>query len=142
MSPGLPGSRGLFSILQEELSRGDRHRVRLNTHVFACIDDFMWLTASLGQRPTRLRELVPKAPSDVGTCDACRHGMGGVWFDAVTPAAPPIVWRQAFTPAVQRALVTAEHPHGSLSISDLELATTIAHKDALAQHRAIHERTM
>lgn len=142
MSPGLPGSRGLFSILQQALSRGDRHRVRLNTHVFACIDDFTWLTSSLGQRPTRLRELVPVAPSDVGACDACRHGMGGVWFDAVAPTAPPIVWRQAFAPAVQRALITAEQPHGSFSISDLELAATIAHTDILAQHRAVHERTI
>jgi hypothetical protein len=30
MSAALPGSRGLFSILQAALSHGDRHRVRLN----------------------------------------------------------------------------------------------------------------
>lgn len=78
MGPGLPGWRGLFSILQHALSRGDQHRLRLNRHVFACIDDFKWLTASLGQRPTRLRELIPVAPSDLGACDACRVGMGGV----------------------------------------------------------------
>ncbi len=30
MSPALPGTRGLFSFLQEALSKGDSHRVRLN----------------------------------------------------------------------------------------------------------------
>ena len=142
MGPGLPGSRGLFSILQNGMSRSDRHRLRLNQHVFACIADFAWLAASLGQRPTRLRELVPVAPSDIGACDACRHGMGGVWFDAIAPTTPPIVWRQAFAPAVQAALVTADCPHGMYSISDLELAATIAHKDVLARHRDVNERTI
>ena len=33
MLPALPGTRGLFSTLQEALSKGDRRRVRLNRHV-------------------------------------------------------------------------------------------------------------
>ena len=63
MEPGLPGSRGLFSILQNALSRGDSHRLRLNQHVFSSIEDFKWMASSLGARPTaRLRELVPVPP--------------------------------------------------------------------------------
>jgi hypothetical protein len=142
MGPGLPGSRGLFSLLQHALSRGDQHRLRLNRHVFACIDDFKWLTASLGQRPTRLRELIPVAPSDLGACDACRVGMGGVWFDALSPPQPPLVWRHPFVPGIPAALVTSDNPRGTISISDLELLATIAHKDVIAQRRAVSKRTL
>ena len=142
MEPGLPGARGLFSFLQHALSRGDRHRLRLNRHVFACVDDFRTLADSLGDRPTRLRELVPVAPSDIGACDACRLGMGGVWFDAVAPVNAPIVWRQLFPATVRTALITASSRAGSLSISDLELAATIAHKDILTQTRSVQERTI
>jgi hypothetical protein len=76
MTPGLPGSRGLFSVLQATLGRGDQRRVCLTRHVFDAISDFRFLVDSLAQRPTRLRELVPVSPSDTGACNACRLGMG------------------------------------------------------------------
>ena len=142
MAPGLPGSRGLFSVLQDALSRGDQGRVRLNRHVFDTIADFRLLADSVTQRPTRLRELVPVHPSDSGACDACRLGMGGVWFDLLDPTAPPIVWRAPFPTQVQLSLVTAENPRGTISISDLELVGTIAHKDVLAHARHVQERTI
>jgi hypothetical protein len=69
-------------------------------------------------------------------------GMGGVWFDVQNPTAAPIVWRAPFPPAVQADLVTADHRTGTLSISDLELAGTIAHKDVLATARHVQERTI
>jgi hypothetical protein len=124
MSAGLPGSHGLFSVLQATLSRGDKHRVRLTRCVFDAISDFRFLIDSLAERPTRLRDLVPVSPSDTGACDACRNGMGGVWFDALDPSAPPIVWRSKFPALIQTALITAECPRGTLSISSLELAGT------------------
>ena len=142
MSAGLPGSRGLFSVLQATLSRGDKHRVRLSRHVFDVISDFRFLVSSLAERPTRLRELVPVSPSDTGACDTCRVGMGGVWFDALDTGGPPIVWRSKFPVLIQAALITAECPRGTLSTSDLELAGTIAHKDVLAQARHVQERTI
>ena len=142
MSAALPGSRGLFSVLQATLSKGDKHRVRLNRHVFDVISDFRLLVDSVAQRPTRLRELVPVSPSDTGACDACRVGMGGVWFDALDPMAHPLVWRAEFPAHIQLSLITAECPRGTLSISDLELAGIIAHKDILAQARHVHERTL
>ena len=142
MAPGLPGSRGLFSVLQDALSRGDHGRVRLNRRVFDTIADFRLLADSVTQRPTRLRELVPVHPSDSGSCDACRLGMGGVWFDLLDPTVAPIVWRAPFSTPVQLALVTAENTRGTISISDLELVGTIAHKDVLAQERHVHERTV
>jgi hypothetical protein len=56
--------------------------------------------------------------------------MGGVWF---LPSAPPIVWRSPFPLAIQRALVTSTNRSGAISISDLELAGTLAHKQILVQ---------
>ena len=142
MSPALPGTRGLFSALQDALSRGDARRMRLNQHVYAAAADFRALVLAVDTRPTRLRELVPTAPSDIGACDACRQGMGGVWFDALDPHAPPIVWRSRFSPGVSAALITSDNRHGSISISDLELAGMIAHKDILCHTRDVAERTI
>ncbi|KAI2494663.1 adenylate kinase [Fragilaria crotonensis] len=141
MSPALPGTRGLFSTLQDALSRGDHSRVRLTQHVYDTADDFTTLVDSLAERPTRLTELVPTAPTHIGACDACQVGMGGVWL-ACDERTPPFVWRQRFAPLVAGALITSDNPRGSLSISDLELAGMIAHKDALASTHDIRERTI
>ena len=110
--------------------------------MFDTISDFRALADSLATRPTRLGELVPVFPSDTGSYDACRTGMGGVWFDVLHPDAAPIVWRAPFSPDIQRDLVTADHRAGTISISDLELAGTIAHKDVLAAARHVQERTI
>ena len=90
-SLAIPGSTGLFSVLQDTLHRGDRYRVRLNRHVYNCASEFRALTDSLGTQPTHFRELVPLVPSDIGACDACRSlGMGSVWFDALSPSSPSL----------------------------------------------------
>ena len=141
MSPALPGSRGLFSVLQHALSRSDRNRVRLNQHVWDMMADFTAIADSLRQRPTRLRELVPTPPAFLGASDACRMGMGGVWL-CPTHSHPPTVWRHRFPAAVVAALVTSDNPAGSISISDLELAAMIAHKDVLAATHSVTERTL
>jgi hypothetical protein len=142
MSVGLPGSRGLFSVLQDALRHGDRHRVRLTQRIFDSIADFRLLADSLGNRPTRFRELVPVAPSDVGACDACRRGMGGIWLDALDATAPPLLWRAPFPAHIQSQLVTSAHPTGTLSISDLELAATLTHRMVLSSDRHVAERTI
>ena len=141
MSPALPGTRGLFSVLQEALRKGDRQRVRLTQHVYDTAADFLVLVDSLAARPTRLPELVPTAPSHVGACDACQVGMGGVWLSA-DGVAPPVLWRQRFAPHIARALITSTHRHGTLSISDLELTGMIAHKDVAASTFDVCERTL
>ena len=142
MAPALPGARGLFSVLQDSLSKADRNRVRITQHVWDVIDDFTAIADALRQRPTRLQELVPTAPTFIGASDACRDGMGGVWFHATDRSQPPLLWRQPFTTAIQNALVTAENPRGDISISDLELMALIAHKDVLANHADIAEQTI
>ena len=142
MSPALPGTRGLFSVLQEALRHTDAHRIRITTRIQDMALDFLHLVDSVYERPTRLQELVPTAPSDIGACDACQHGMGGVWFDMLDPTTAPIVWRERFPPHVVHALITADNPKGTVSISDLELTGMIAHKDVLARSRDIAERTV
>ena len=144
MSPALPGARGLFSILQDSLKRADRNRVRVTRYVWDMASDFRGIADSLQSRPTRLRELVPGNPEYIGASDVCISGMGGVWFARhhLSSLEPPILWRRRYPPAVQAALITSARPHGSISISDLELAAMIAHKDVLAQHQQVGERTI
>jgi hypothetical protein len=142
MSPALPGSRGLFSALQDALGKADRNRVRLTPQVWDVVDDFTAIADALRHRPTRLQELVPTSPAYVGASDACQHGMGGVWFHTTDSTQPPLVWRQPFPPPVGQALVTASNPRGAVSISDLELTAMLAHKDMLARHADIRERTI
>jgi hypothetical protein len=141
MSPALPGTRGLFSVLQAALSLGDATRVRLNQQVYDTAADFSTLVDSLAARPTRLHELVPTTPSHVGACDACQWGMGGVWLpnDGISP---PIVWRHPFPPHITAALVTSANRTGALSISDFELTGIVAHKDILARAHDVRERTI
>jgi hypothetical protein len=138
MSPALPGARGLFSALQAALSHGDGRRVRLNQHIYDTAADFEYLLRTLATRSTRLPELVPTWPTHVGASDACQIGMGGVWLP-VDGHTASIVWRERFEPRISRALVTLDNPSGTLSISDLELAGMIAHKDVLAQASDVRE---
>jgi hypothetical protein len=92
MSAALPGARGLFSILQESLSKADRHRVRLNDRVWDTVADFRAIADSLTTRPTRLQELVPAPQAHfLGASDACLQGMGGVWFSPLLNK--PLLWR-------------------------------------------------
>jgi hypothetical protein len=137
MALALPGSRGLFSHLQAAL-QPQHNRVRLNRHVHHCLADFRALADHLAARPTRFRELIPDATFAVGACDACQRGMGGVWFVGTSA----FLWRTEFPPAIRRALVTSANRGGSISISDLELAGTIAHKSVLAHHYPLAERTI
>ena len=117
-SLALPGTRGLFSVLQEALCHTDAHCVRITKRIQDLALDFVKLVDSVYERPTRLQELVLTAPSDIGACDACQQGMGGVWFDTLDPTTAPIVCRERFPSHVAHALVTADNPKGTMSISD------------------------
>lgn len=142
MAPALPGARGLFSVLEDSLSKADRHRVRLTQRVWDVVSDFTDIADSLRQRSTRLQELIPMAPTWVGASDACRDGMGGAWFHTTDRTQPPIVWRQAYPSDVRDNLMPSDNPKGEVSISDLELLAMIAHKDVVAQHSEVAERTL
>ncbi|CAJ1941882.1 unnamed protein product, partial [Cylindrotheca closterium] len=114
---GIPGARGLFSPLQEAFrTETPDHRLRLNAMVHQFLDDFRQLSTTLGDRPTRIAELIPQDPSVIGTTDASGTGMGGVAFLNTPSGLRPILWRHRYPKHVQSKLITFDNPRGSLSI--------------------------
>jgi hypothetical protein len=86
-----PGSRGLFSWMQETLKHRSDNRIRLTTSVHDCLRDFQLLKKDLTTRPTRLFEIVPQdIPVGLGTSSACGHvgGLLGAHFPGHLP--PPM----------------------------------------------------
>jgi hypothetical protein len=77
---------------------------------------------------------VPDHPLAVGPHDASGLGMGGVWLPSVTNSnLEPSLWRAKFPPKIVTKLVTFDNPSGLINNSQLELAGSIAHNDALQQ---------
>ena len=132
----IPGGKGLFSHLQRAL-KPTPGRLRLTQAIHDELDDWRWLTNNLHARPTSWDEIVPSAPTHIGSHDAAALGMGGVWFAAhgTSPVAlPPLLWRQRFDPDITASLVTFDNPRGATSNSALELAGHVAHNDILTSY--------
>jgi hypothetical protein len=159
MAMAIPGTRGLFSHMQEALRHKDpSHHLDLRKGVHDALDDFRLLHQDLARRPTRLYELVPLSPTLIGSHDASGSGAGGIWLpteaaiprneplvgDTVSPhhLAHPIVWRTRFDPAITSQLASWTNPHGAINNSDLELAGGLLHHEAAAQCFDIRERTV
>ena len=148
MSIALPGSRGLFSALQKALQMHKGKRVSLTQDVHQALQDFRWILNNLSERPTRIAELVPLLPSALGHHDASGIGAGGVWFPAQSIQArrghlsPPLLWRYQWPRHIADRLITDKNPHGTITISDLELAGGLLHLDVLCQHYDARERTI
>jgi hypothetical protein len=125
MAIAIPGSKGLFSMMQETLRHQQDNRIRLTRGVHDCLADFRELDADLTSRPTRLHEIVAQdIPEVLGASDACGHGIGGVAFPhpvaqsrvrdlnegvsasglSETPlqSPAPIIWRQALPSDITR----------------------------------------
>ena len=140
MSLAIPGSCGCFSFLQHALRPGAK-RIKITKHVRHQLKDFLWLANDVSSCPTHLAEVVPTPPSYYGAMDAAKSGMGGVWFSpltnvplAITPhrsnlLQQPCLWRSPFPDSVQDDLVSFKNPTGSITNSDLELASTIPTSD-------------
>lgn len=139
ISPGVPGAKGLFSMLQLPLTTPDRHRVRLTRPLRRLLRTYQALFTSLTQRPTRLAELIPERPRVIGAMDASGLGAGGVYF---TPGHAPAVWRHPFSADVQAGLITRENPNGTLTNSDCEQAATTLHMDVMACDLDLREITV
>lgn len=143
MALGIPGSRGLFSLLQEGLRHTDRHRIRITPEMRDQLSDFEHLAHTLKDRPTHLSEIVPDHPVALGPHDASGLGMGGAWLPATTNTnIPPLVWRAPFPQWVRDDLVSFKNPHGTITNSDLELAGLLVHQDVLAQTVNVAGRTL
>lgn len=165
MSLALPGSRGLFSRLQEAVKRPDGARLKLSKGFHQALEDFRILYCSLRDRPTRMQEVVPAAPTVVGAHDASGYGAGGVWLPSraanVRPVTlqvmdnhsgttkltrhqpgQPVLWRAPIPKYLQKRLVTYDNPQGTINNSELELAGAILHDDAAVQLYDLEERTI
>jgi hypothetical protein len=125
------------------------NRVNLRKGVHQAISDFQWMADDIASRPTRIAEIVPLLPSALGYHDASGQGAGGVWFPSndLNPRlgssqSQPLVWRLQWPKDVTDSLVSVQNPHGSISISDLELAGGLLHLDAIAHAFDIRERTV
>ena len=143
MSIGIPGSRGLFSLLQEGLRHSDKYRIRITPQMRDMLDDFEHLAHSLSDRPTEIAELVPDHPVAVGTHDASGAGMGGVWLPSTTHSnLRPLLWRAKFPDHIRARLVSTDNPNGDITNSHLELAGLLAQQDIIAQEVNLHGRTI
>ena len=145
MALALPGSLGLFSLLQEAFrhQEKDRPRLRLSKALHGFLEDFRNLAEDVASRPTRIAELVPdKYPATLGACDAAGSGMGGIHFIPLANGkTQPVLWRSPFPDWVRDRLVSFDNPQGDITNSDLELAGAVAHNDILAQYANVAERT-
>lgn len=141
----IPGLKGMFSLLQEAFRHENAGRIRLSSALHEFLADIRLLVDDLAARPTRMREIVPTDPSNVGATDAAGPGMGGVFFTPptpTTPAAQPFLWRSPFPLHIQQDLVSFQNPTGSITNSDLELAGTIAQLDIVCHHQDVREATI
>lgn len=136
VSIGIPGSKGLFCILQLALTHSDKGRVKVTKAVRQHLASFERLVKDLANRPTRLAEIIPDQPRVVGAHDASGYGMGGVYF---AQDQRPTVWREAFPSWVESRLVSSDNPDGDITNSDLEQAGGIAQLDVMAQHFDLRE---
>ena len=107
VTQGIPGSVGLFSLLQLALHRASDGRIRINQNLRFHIDTFASLAANLCNQPTYLAEIVEQDPSLLGTTDAAKPGMGGVYFGETNQG---WLWRWPFPLEVQ-ARLRGQHPH-------------------------------
>ena len=96
MSIALPGSVGLFSLLQEAFRHEDSTQLYLNLSklLHGFLEDFRLLVTNVATRLTGIAELVPyPVPATIGACDAAGTGMGGIHF-VPTPdgSITPLLW--------------------------------------------------
>lgn len=144
MMLGIPGSRGLFSLLQLALQRVDEDgNILIDRPMRDQLDDFEHLTKDLASRPTAIAELVPDHPIAMGPHDASGTGMGGVWLPATTNSnITPLLWREEFPQDIVDELVSFDNPNGTINNSQLELTGQIAHQDILLQEYDCKYRTI
>ena len=108
MALALPGSRGLFSQIQETLCHVKGKRVTLSKGIHKALADFCWLVEYLSKRPMHIYKLVPLRPTVDGYHDASGYMCGGV----VLPRPTAIPWILLLQPSAAQPSPnpTASHP--------------------------------
>ncbi len=144
MAMAIQGASYLFSILQHLLTdQPNTKRLRLTSLVESSLADWQVLAQSLAAYPVPITSLVLRAPQFVGAIDASGFGLGGFWLASPLGALPhPIAFRYQFPTFIQRQLITAANPSGTLTNSDFELTALIAGAVILASIQPLNHATI
>ena len=97
-----------------------RSRIIISNELRQTLLDWRYIIKLIGSRPTFCQELVPTKPVYQGFVNACKWGVGGVWFSGTEPL-QPIVWFQKWPEHIQNRLNTDDNPYGDITIAELEL---------------------
>ncbi len=141
MALALPGSRNIFSTMQNALAHKTGGRVALHKGAHDALHNFRWMLVSISTPPTRIAELIPLPPVAEGHHDVSGSGAGGIWFPspALVPREgysidQPLAWRFKWPQDIINKLVADKNPRGTITNSDLELAGGLLHLDAIRHH--------
>ena len=130
-SIGIPNGRGLSAPIYRA-TRGNPAEINMSRSLQQALLDWAILLQQISSRPTHILELKAQPPLYIGFVDACKSGIGGVWFDGTHPL-NPTVWRVPIPLDIQKQLVSSANPKGTLSINDLEMAGVLFHWLVLEQ---------
>ena len=148
MPLALPGSQNLFNQLQKALSAKIGTCISLKKGAHQTLKGFQWILDDIATRPTRIVVLIPLLCTAEGHHDASRIGAGGVWFPSpnLNPHngfdSRPFIWRLEWPQFITEQLVSSTNPNGTISNSNLKLASDLIQLEALTQSFDIYERTV
>ena len=118
---GIPGGRGLMSPLYAT-QFDTKEFITITKPIKQCLKDWKQMITIMNQRPTSVLELVHNTPHFIGYTDSSKSAIGGVWTHGKKSLQSQWVWRLEWPQEIQQRLNSKEHPKGSLSINDLEMA--------------------
>ena len=116
---GIPSGKGLFSPIQMAM-RGNPEFIALSNELKIILEDWRYIIRYLKNNPTSVSQLVQNFPSYIGYTDACGLGAGGAWVSGLKEI-QPFLWKLEWPPHIQKELITAQNPSGTITINDLEL---------------------
>jgi hypothetical protein len=119
MALAITGAKYNFSLLQNALVTQTGKRIRVTALLRQALRDWNDLILQLAT-PMPITTLVPQPPNVIMGCDASILGAGG-WLWLPSQPHHMYLWRQPFPLALQRQVVSAENPHGTINNSELEL---------------------
>jgi hypothetical protein len=100
MSLALPGSRNVFSSMQNAMSSQSKGPIALGKGVHDALDSFWWMHRNIATRPMQIAEVVPLPPVAEGHHDASGTGTGRIWFPGPLLRCrngynllTPVIWR-------------------------------------------------
>ena len=116
---GIPKGRSLFSPIQMAMG-GNPDFITVTIELRIILEDWRYIIKYLKNNPTSVSQLVVHPPNYIGYTDACGLGAGGVWISGID-FLPPFLWKFEWPENIQKSLITANNPNGTLTINDLEL---------------------